>query len=58
LALTSILGAQENRLEDIDFESKLNTRQKVIDTDSTIFSLLTNPTYKMPNGLPDGSYRH
>lgn len=57
-ALTSMLGAQENRLDDIDNEWKLNTNQKVEDTDSAIFSLLTNPTYKMPTVLPDGSYKH
>lgn len=57
-ALTSMLGAQENRLNDIDNEWKLNTSQKVEDTDSAIFSLLTNPTYKMPTVLPDGSYKH
>ena len=57
-ALTSMLGAQENRLDDIDNEWKLNTSQKVEDTDSAIFSLLTNPTYKMPTVLPDGSYKH
>lgn len=57
-ALTSMLGAQENRLSEIDNEWKLNTRQKVEDTDAAIFSLLTNPNYKMPTVLPDGTYRH
>ena len=55
-ALTSMLGAQENRLNEIDNEWKLNTRQKVEDTDTAIFSILTNPIYKMPTVLPDGSY--
>lgn len=57
-ALTSMLGAQENRLIEIDDEWILNTRQKVEDTDAAIFSLLTNPVYKMPTVLPDGAYRH
>jgi len=57
-ALTSILGAQENRINEIDNEWKLNTRQKVEETDLAIFSLLTNPLYKMPTVLPDGTYRH
>ena len=57
-ALTSMLGAQENRLNKIDNEWTLNTRQKVEDTDTSIFSLLTNPNYKMPTVLPDGTYRH
>ena len=57
-AITSILGAQENRLNEIDDEWRLNTRQKVEDTDTAIFTLLTNPIYKIPTILPDGTYRH
>lgn len=57
-AITSILGAQENRLDEIDNEWRLNTRQKVEDTDTAIFKLLTNPIYKMPTKLPDGTYRN
>lgn len=56
-ALTSMMGAQENRLNDIDNEWTLNTRQKVQDTDTAIYTLLTNPAYKMPMVLPDGTYR-
>lgn len=55
-ALTSMLGAQENRLNEIGQEWKLNTRDKVQNTDTAIYSLLTNPTYKMPTVLPDGTY--
>tara|TARA_B100001093_G_scaffold26383_1_gene23169 strand:- start:828 stop:1694 length:867 start_codon:yes stop_codon:yes gene_type:complete len=57
-AITSMLGAQENRLNEIDNEWRLNTRQKVEDTDTDIFTLLTNPIYKIPTILPDGTYRH
>lgn len=57
-AITSILGAQENRLNEIDNEWRLNTRQKVEDTDTAIFTLLTNPIYNIPTILPDGTYRH
>lgn len=57
-AITSILGAQENRLDEIDNEWRLNTRQKVKDTDSAIFALLIDPIYKIPTKLPDGTYRH
>lgn len=57
-AITSILGAQENRLDEIDNEWRLNTRQKVKDTDSAIFALLTDPIYKIPTKLPDGTYKH
>lgn len=57
-ALTSMLGAQENRLDEIGHEWKLNTRAKVENTDTAIFALLTNPEYKMPTVLPDGTYQH
>lgn len=33
-------------------------KKKVEEIDTTIFSLLTKPTYKMPTVLPDGTYRH
>lgn len=56
-ALTSILGAQENRLEEIEQEWKLNTRIKVETQDSRIYELLTNPEYKFPTVLPDGTYK-
>lgn len=55
-ALTSMLGAQENRLDEIGHEWKLNTRTKVENTDTAVFSLLSNPQYKMPTILPDGTY--
>lgn len=55
-ALTSMLGAQENRLSEIGHEWKLNTRALVENTDTAIFQILTNPTYKMPTVLPDGTY--
>lgn len=57
-ALTSIMGAQatDARLAEIDNEWKLNTREKVMNTDTAIYDLLTNPTYKMPMNLPDGTY--
>ncbi len=58
-ALTSILGAQasNDRLSEIQNEWKLNTKAKVEATDTAIYSLLTNPDYKMPSVLPDGTYR-
>ncbi|WP_298515178.1 hypothetical protein [uncultured Kordia sp.] len=57
-ALTSMLGAQENRLNEIDNEWRLNTSALVQNTDTAIYNLLTNPTYKMPTVLPDGTYKH
>ncbi len=56
-ALTSALGAQENRLNAIDQEWKLNTPQLIENTDATIYGLLTNPLYKLPTVLPDGTYK-
>lgn len=55
-AMTSILGAQSNRLNEISQEWKLNTNQLVQDEDPAIFELLTNPEYKFPTVLPDGTY--
>lgn len=55
-ALTSMLGAQDSRLNEIGEEWKLNTRTLVESTDVAIFELLTNPTYKMPTVVPDGTY--
>ena len=46
--MTSILGAQENRLSDITQEWDLNTSALVQKRDSTIYSLLTNPKYMFP----------
>ena len=57
-AMTSILGAQANRLNEIQQEWKLNTKTLVQNTDSAIYNLLTNPTYKLPTVLPDGTYKH
>lgn len=56
-ALTSILGAQKNRLNDIKDEWKLNTKEKVQTKDKDIYSLLTDPKYKFPATLPDGTYK-
>ena len=56
-AMTSILGAQVNRLDEIQQEWRLNTKEKVQTTDSAIYNLLTNPTYKFPINLPDGTYK-
>ncbi|MEL6538487.1 MAG: hypothetical protein AAFQ98_23905 [Bacteroidota bacterium] len=56
-AMTSMLGAQENRLEEIGHEWRLNTREKVETQDPGIFSLLTSETYRLPKILPDGTYR-
>jgi len=56
-ALTSILGAQENRLSSIEHEWKLNTEELVESVDYAIYELLTNTIYSLPSKLPDGKYR-
>jgi len=58
-ALTSILGAQKvpGRLEGIQNEWRLNTKEKVQAGDPAIYDLLTNPEYKFPTVLPDAEYR-
>ncbi len=56
-ALTSMLGAQENRLDEIGQEWTLNTRAKVEQTDVAVFQLLTDPQYAFPTILPDGTYK-
>jgi len=55
--LTSILGAQENRVEEIQQEWDLNTRALVQNTDAALYALLTDPQYHFPTVLPDGTYR-
>lgn len=56
-ALTSILGAQENRLGGIQQEWRLNTSAKVQATDAAVYQILTDPQYKFPTVLPDGTYQ-
>jgi len=56
-AMTSVLGAQENRVGEIHQEWKLNTKAKVQQMDTAIYQLLTDPQYIFPIVLPDGTYR-
>ena len=55
--MTSILGAQENRLSEISQEWDLNTNALMQSTDTGLYSLLTDPQYSFPTVLPDGTYR-
>lgn len=57
-AMTSILGAQANRLNEISQEWDLNTSALVQSTDTAVYGLLTDPQYKYPTVLPDGTYMH
>lgn len=56
-AMTSMLGAQENRLDEISQEWDLNTNSLVQNTDAAIYSLLTDSQYNFPTVLPDGTYK-
>ncbi|OSY88960.1 hypothetical protein WH52_04665 [Tenacibaculum holothuriorum] len=56
-AMTSILGAQDTRLNEIQQEWKLNTKAKVQATDKDVYALLTDAQYKFPTVLPDGTYK-
>ena len=56
-AQTSILGAQQNRYNEIKQEWKFNTKDKIENGDKAIYTLLTDPKYKLPTVLPDGTYK-
>jgi len=52
--LTSLLGAQADRCDEISVEWKLCTPTQVQQTDSALHTLLTDPELHMPSVLPDG----
>tara|TARA_B100000767_G_scaffold275717_1_gene314613 strand:- start:4501 stop:5319 length:819 start_codon:yes stop_codon:yes gene_type:complete len=54
--MTSILGAQKNRSNEISQEWDLHTRDLVEEKDKLLFSLLTDSKYNFPSVLPDGTY--
>ena len=58
-ALCSVLGAQDfpGRLENIEHNWKLNTREKVMKQDPAVYVLVTDPRFKLPTVLPDGKYK-
>ena len=55
--MTTILGAQINRLEEIGQEWRLNTLDKIKAGDPDVYALLTNAPFNLPTILPDGTYR-
>ncbi len=57
-ALTSTLNAHENRMFEIQHEWLLYTKDLLQSTDTSVYAILTNPEYKLPTKLPDGTYRH
>ena len=50
-SLTSILGAQKNRLKEVQHEWKYNTKEKML-KDTMMMDLLNNSQYKIPSNLP------
>ena len=56
--LSSKLGAQENRLSEIENEWKLNTSTKLQTTDVKAWTIFSNTAYMLPTNLPDGTYKH
>ena len=58
-ALTSILGAQSypGRINEIGHEWKLNTKEKVENLDTLIFTLMTNLDFNLPKVLPNNDYK-
>lgn len=56
-AITSLLGAQAGRCEDIDHEWEPCTPELLKEMDPAVHALLTDPEYAMATVLPDGSYR-
>lgn len=53
------MGGQDfpGRLEQIDREWRLNTREIIKEGDPALFAILTNPEYNLPTVLPDGNYK-
>ena len=45
------------RLENIEDNWKLNTREKVMKQDPAVYVLVTDPRFKLPTVLPDGKYK-
>jgi hypothetical protein len=56
-ALTTILGGQADRCDEIAHEWELCTIEKLREKDPEIVALLTDPQWKLPTELPNGSYQ-
>ena len=57
-ALTSLQGGQAapERLAEIGEEWRLNTEEKLEEGDPDVYTLLTDPRFKLARVLPDGNY--
>ncbi len=53
---TSLLGGQVGRSDEIGWEWRLETPEKVRSGDSTAVAILENPRLGLPINLPDGKY--
>lgn len=56
-ALTSLLGAQKDRLNEIGHEWKLNTAAKLRNKDAAVVRILSDQQYGLASKIPDGKYR-
>lgn len=56
--MSAMLGAQENRLNEIADEWQLNTPALVQSTDVAAYAIMSDLQYKLPTVLPDGTYKH
>ena len=54
--LTSLLGAQADRCEEIAHEWELCTASSMRETDTALTALFTDGRYTLPTVLPDGNY--
>ena len=55
-AYTSLLGAQQYRMDEIDHEWRLGSAELIRETDTAIVDLLTDPEFNFGMVLPDGNY--
>jgi hypothetical protein len=56
--ISSILGAQQNRSDEIGHEWSLHTKELVMQVDTLAYKIVIDTSYHLPRKLPDGSYRH
>ena len=56
-ALTTLLGGQADRCDEIAREWEPCTAEQLRKVDPEIVALLTDPQWKLPTELPDGSYQ-
>ena len=56
--ISSVLGAQKNRSNEIGHEWSLQTKELVIQVDTLAYKIVSDTSYHLPQKLPDGSYRH